>query len=343
MNSFEKLKSKKWKLLIGLILLIVLGNIVFGQRLNVFEVTLISKDIAWTTPAFSPDGTQIAYYRKDTITLMDLNGQIQGEFFSENVSSNLHWLTPSEIIFARWLEDEIIDGNEDSQFWVLNIQSGHTYPMNDDILSPRIEYISLSPDRTKLAFVQPSDEFNLTIPHTSRLIRELTIHVMDLTTGKTSQLLAPVSGHCFSPTWHNEIEVIAICSDQKTNDDEWDFQVWNLNVVTGESKLLQSQDDLFSPSAAPDGKWLIYNCWEDTWPPTGNLCAVPLTYGKPIFIRSHRLNLLDNFLLTSLQTVFEMPPTNVAWSPDSKSIVFSGNMRTKNDEFKQGIWYVTFD
>ena len=334
MKSLKKPKLGWCGLLVlGLFTSIVL---ICSQRLDVSEVRLISEEIAWAAPAFSPDGNLIAYGFENTIKIIDLNGQEQAEFLVQDQPLYLQWLTASQVIYIRWIGDAATDGVQ-SQFCILNIQSGEISLASDVILMGRLDYFALSPSKTRLAFVKQLDEG---IPGSPQKM----VHTLDLATGVITPLITPVMGHCNSPIWNNESELLSICSDKEPDKmDTWSSQVWYINVITGESEPVADPKNHFSLSESPDGHWLIYLCPKETRPPSSNLCVAPTWNGKPVFWLNHRLNLSSNLWVNLLErNFFELPPSYVAWSPDSKHITFSGDLRTSNG-FEKGIWYVTFD
>lgn len=337
----------KRNLLIGcgiLAIILLIGCIVnISSRVQIGSITQVANFRILKAPAFSQDGNRIAFVQAgQSITIVDVNG-VEQDLFSidQQIASNLEWLSDTQLIYAVLLDSSLSnDNNDTSQFWVLDILSGDTYPNSEDKFQGRIEHFSMSPSRTHLAFSQ--------VTFWERSGSETSLHVLDLSNSNLETFVSPETlVNCASPTFDlNNIHILLACPCIQKYGGNCSSQVWILNIETGQSKAVQAEGSTSIHSLSPDGQWLLYLKDHETLPPTTSYYIAPVKNSTPDFDKSYRLHLTNNIWLDWLLGANHFdyyPPSRATWSSDSRHITFSASLRTADGGFEDGVWFVAFD
>ena len=139
---------------------------------------------------------------------------------------------------------------------------------------------------------------------------------------ETGENVRRVTDFGFHPSWSPDGKTLVVSdkvSDVATNHTIPNSQLWTIDIVTGEKKLLETKGDAIQPSWSPNGKRIAF--WFVEEGKLGELATIPADGGEPVVIAQS-----------------EAMDWNPVWSPDGRYIFF-GSDRKGN----MNIWRVPVD
>ncbi|MFQ5674635.1 MAG: DPP IV N-terminal domain-containing protein, partial [bacterium] len=282
---------------------------------------------AKSDPAWSPDGTMIAFSYQSAATNV-IRRTLSGEDLQtlgtvkEDIRNTKFDLSPDGTKF-------VYRSNASDDLWVLTLESGSEFvltPQHSDASEP-----AWSPDGQWVAFTArgvTSDSRNVwVIPATGGASRKLTdtrgrdllpswspdskkiafesirehhngIWVVDIESGESRQLTSD-STFNRAPDWSPDGSTIAYYSTRNAS-----TQIWTIPTNGGEETQITSSTDATNPSWSPDGSKIAYRTSEGVW--TSSVVT------KEILNRS---NMFENYPI---------------WWPDVESLVGTINAGFSN-------------
>lgn len=292
---------------------------------NRIEITQIDKiiDIAPVAPVLSASGNLVVFSRDNTIKIVSVEGQLSEWYLGEDLHSYTAWLDSLHVVFQKSVVPQDRIGHR-FQLWVLNIRSGETFLLDDNVFVGNGSPMVLSPTRNRLAFEQ--QVFN-----EEQSEWQTKIFVLDIDNNTVIPILPPTSWACQRASWYlDNSRIIFYCSKRtQGTKNQFEYEVWLADIDKSEYEKMNGVP--YTPlSFSPDGQWVIYQDNDGNLPPMFTLSVAPVEDGKPKF--------KDGFSLKI--TIPDFPPSIVTWSEDSKHFVFSGTVKV-NGEFENGTWYVS--
>ena len=216
-------------------------------------LTRLTDDPGWDgTPAWSPDGTQIAFSSErlgsPVIMLMNADGSDQRALTDASYASLMPTWSPdgTQIAFASTRTYEVqqqgghqeVDGG--FELWIMNADGSDQQRITGNPEDQSL-YPSWSPDGKQLAFVEVTDKLRIMAQEP----------VQD---AQATNLTDSVEGRHFTPAWSPDGRKIAFMSQQNNLAD-----LWMLDVKSGETThFSQPNSDDSEPAWSPDGKELVF-------------------------------------------------------------------------------------
>ncbi len=216
-------------------------------------LTRLTDDPGWDgTPAWSPDGTQIAFASErlgsPVIMLMNADGSNQRALTDPTYASLMPAWSPNgtQIAFASTQSYEIPQQGGRQQIdagfeiWVMNADGSNLQRITGDPESESL-YPAWSPDGKQVAFQEVTDKIRI-------MLQEPVDGV------QATNVSDAVEGRHFTPAWSPDGRQIAFMNQLDNVAD-----IWLLDVKSGEATHFSQPDSNDGePTWSPDGKEIVF-------------------------------------------------------------------------------------
>lgn len=217
------------------------------------DLTRLTDDAGWDgTPAWSPDGTQIAFASErlgsPVIMLMNADGSDQRALTEATYASLMPAWSPDgqQIAFAstRIYDVEQQGGRQEVdagfEIWVMNADGSDLRRITGNPEDQSL-YPAWSPDGKQLAFMEVTDEVHIMVQEPAER-------------APATSLTDAVEGRPWTPDWSPDGRQMAFMNQLNNVAD-----IWLLDIKSGETvHLSQPDSNDGEPAWSPDGKEIVF-------------------------------------------------------------------------------------